>query len=186
MATGKVKVCNDCGFEGDSSQFVLGRRLCKGCQRGRMAKSRKKKVPELEFPKRSAKKQTKKADLLGVKAFSTREGLSDMLKDNLARAISDANDQVEFNKVRLALAMEAKDSNLIDDANRGLQTAMSHHHQLMTKLMDKLQAMEDLRAQQEKAKPTTFVFVQAPAGPKILPTRELPEDLQGVREGALA
>jgi len=171
------KECSDCGFVGDSSQFVLGRKVCKACQRKRMAVSRGKKAPKkLEIQKPAVSKSRKKK--AGLEAFSTREGLSDMLKDNLSRALEDANEQVAYNKLRLAAATKLEDSELIDEANKGLAAAMSQHTQLTTRLMEKLQAMEDLRAQQEKAKPVTFYFVTAPGKPNILPTRDLPEDLK--------
>lgn len=169
------KTCSDCGFVGDSSQFVMGRKVCKACQRKRMAGSRAKKTPkQLKIAKVGGKGRKK---LAGGNAFSTREGLSDMLKDNLARALEDANEQVAFNKLRLHAAVLSNDSELIDEANKGLATAMSHQTQSTMRLMEKLKAMEDLRAQQEKAKPVTFIFVQAPTAVNILPTRTLPGDL---------
>lgn len=184
------KTCTECGLVGHPDKFAVGKRLCKECNRLRVAASRarKKDAKKLDIVdlkkiqrgrKPAAAKRAKAVKrLAGLEAFSTREGLSDMLKDNLARALEGANDQVEFNKMRLAAATESGDAELIDEANKGLTVAMAQHTQLTTRLMEKLQAMEDLRAQQEKAKPVTFIFVQAPQGPNIMGTREMPEDLK--------
>ena len=99
------------------------------------------------------------------------------MKINLQRALDDANAMVDFQKARLKVARQEGDSKLIKEASKALSDAQGQHIQLSTKLMEKLQAMEDLRAKEEKAKPVTFFLVEAPDRPNLIPVRVVPPEL---------
>ncbi len=128
-------------------------------------------------PTLSIKANKKKSTTGLAAAFDSRDALSDMLKLELQRAINDANDLVSFAKARLEQARKLEDAGMIDKAAKGLETAQSNHISLITRLTEKLQAMEDLRQQGEKSKPVTFYLNTTPATPQIEPIFTVPPEL---------
>jgi len=171
----RKRTCRSCGHKGYKDEFVAGRMLCLSCHSAQVNLSRSKKsgvssdgILELEF--KLSDPETTVED-----AFEDRDQLSDLIKDNLNLAIKDSIQAIEFGKVRLKAATDSKSAKLINDAVKGLEASQTRHVQLLTRLMEKLSLLDSLRAQQEKAKPVTFVLMQPGDTVNIVPMREIPK-----------
>jgi len=109
--------------------------------------------------------------------FDNTDALDETLKGNLNRGLEIANAQLDFAEARLEQARKSKNPKLIQDAAKALDSAVANHTAINTRLVDKFQALNEVRAKQEKAKPCTFYFNAYPPSPTIVPTREVPAEL---------
>lgn len=168
--------CTDCGGKFNGEDTVTGKRLCKSCNRKRVAASRKKKKVTKVVIAKPRKKKSKKDELVDFGAFTDRKILGDVLRVEFRKALDRANRSIDFQEARLDAAVKLGSPKEIDEASKAIHRASDGHVQLITKLMDKLQMMEDLRKQSEKSKPTTFYLNMLPKNPRINPTREMPKE----------
>src|SRR5687768_1972119 len=111
----KPRTCTGCGHKGPPEEFAGMTRVCNQCNRERVAKSEGRSSERMDIPDTPVSQ----VDLIG--AFDSRESLSEMLKNNLQRAINDANNLVSFQKQRLQVAREKGDSKLINEASKALE-----------------------------------------------------------------
>lgn len=174
MSTPRQKTCTECEFKGPREKFAQGKRICLTCHGDRVKRSQGRSAAadaadlDIKIPKRKA------APL--DKAFDSRDALGAMLKGNLGRAIDESVYLMDFQRARLEQARKMKDAKLINDAANGLDKALTQYTAITTKLMDKLQALEDLRAQEGKIKPVTFYLQPAPAQPRLGVTHTIPPE----------
>lgn len=170
----KKSTCTDCNEKFPKEGMAANKRICLSCHATRVAASRAKQqaTDSLDIDISSIK--TTHVDL--TDAFENRDALSTMLKGNLAQAINDCNEAIAFQKKRLQVATERGNAKQINDASKALEAARKTHVELTTKLMDKLQAMDDLRAKEEKSKPVAFFLITDPAQPLINPMRQIPSE----------
>ena len=172
-----MRTCTACDFKGPGEKFAEGKRICLQCHKNRVKRSQGRSAArdaarlEIKLPRRT---KTKKSRL--ESAFDNRDALSIMLKGNLGRAIDEAEYMMDFQKARLDKAIEIQDAKMINDASNGLDKALTRHTEIATKLMDKLQAFEDLRAQERKTKPVSFYLQPLPAKPRISEPHTVPPE----------
>lgn len=171
-----LKVCRDCSGEGPPSEFVKGRSVCLSCQAVRQKRSRKKRKPVVIDP--DAYDDVLKGDGTGL-FLASRDGLTQGLKGEFEQALHDVNAAVRLHKARLDAAIKSGDPKSIEESSRALSRAQGQHLSLISRLMDKLSAFDDLAAKAEKAKPVTFYLVNLPKDKSqvnIVPTRQVPAE----------
>jgi len=167
----KDKTCTECGFKGHPDQFQVGTKICTPCNRDRVRKSRAKANEALELDVDTL--DFEQIDLSD--AFDSRVGLSAMLKQQLQDSINRALKNIHYQQKRLESATAKGNAKLINDASKALHQAETRHDAILIKLMEKLQSLEDLRAQSEKAKPVAFFIIPEPNQPIINATHTIPE-----------
>lgn len=169
-----LRTCTSCDFQGTAEHFAENKRICLECHKNRVKRSQGRSAArdaaqiDIKLPRRAKSKLDK--------AFDNRDALGIMLKGNLGRAIDEATYMMDFQKARLGQAIKLKDAKMINDAANGFDKALTQHTAITTKLMEKLQALEDLRAQEGKTKPVTFFLQPFPSKPRINPTHKVPAE----------
>lgn len=167
------QTCLECNKKFFREDMTEGKRICKPCNAKRAAAS-KAKIKEADLLDIPADIEADEYDLSD--AFENRDALSTMLKQNLNQAINDANQAIAFQKKRLEVARQTGSAKLLNEATKGLEAAQRRHVELCTRLMEKLQSLDDLRAKEERAKPVAMYVNQYPIRPQIVQTREVPLD----------
>lgn len=162
--------CTDCRKDFPQSKMAKGRRICKRCYAAREAERKE------AARKPLAIETLPEHESLPAGSLTDRDALNVTVKGNMEAALADANALIVRCKARLAAAEASGDARSVNEAGKSLQQALGQHVQLISKLMDKLQAVEDLRAQSEKAKPVQFFLMEPPAPAVVLPLRKQDHD----------